>query len=55
MMELLNLWKGWLPELIDGYGLSLEVTALSLAIGIPLGLVLALAVPAKSRAIRFSR
>jgi len=54
MMELLNLWKGWLPELIGGYGLSLEVTALSLAIGIPLGLVLALAVPAKSKAIRIA-
>ena len=54
MIELLNLWKGWLPELIDGYGLSLEVTALSLAIGIPLGLVLALAVPAKSKAIRIT-
>jgi polar amino acid transport system permease protein len=52
MMELLNLWKQWIPDLIDGYGLSLEVTGLSLAIGIPLGLVLALAVPAKSKAIR---
>ena len=52
MMELLNLWKQWIPDLVDGYGLSLEVTGLSLAIGIPLGLVLALAVPAKSKAIR---
>jgi polar amino acid transport system permease protein len=52
MMELLNLWKQWIPDLIDGYGLSLEVTGISLALGIPLGLVLALAVPARSKAIR---
>jgi polar amino acid transport system permease protein len=52
MMELLNLWKQWIPDLVDGYGLSLEVTGLSLAIGIPLGLALALAVPAKSKTIR---
>lgn len=52
MNALIEQWKEWLPGLLDGYRLSLEVTGLSLAIGIPLGLVLALMVTAKSRAIR---
>ncbi|KND59640.1 amino acid ABC transporter, permease protein [Candidatus Burkholderia verschuerenii] len=52
MNGLIEQWKGWLPNLLDGYVLSLNVTALSLAIGIPLGLLLALLVTAKSRWIR---
>ncbi|KXV16773.1 amino acid ABC transporter permease [Caballeronia megalochromosomata] len=52
MNNLLAQWKEWLPSLLEGYRLSLEVTALSLAIGIPLGLILALMVSAKSRAVR---
>lgn len=42
----------WLPELLSGLSISLQVTALSLALGIPFGLVLALGVLAKGRAIR---
>jgi polar amino acid transport system permease protein len=41
----------WLPELLGGLGLSLQVTALSLIFGIPLGLCLALGVVAKSRTL----
>ena len=34
----------WLPELLGGLSISLQVTALSLLVGIPFGLVLALGV-----------
>jgi polar amino acid transport system permease protein len=49
MNNLLEQWKGWLPDLLDGYRLSLEVTGISLAVGIPLGLALALMVSTPSR------
>jgi polar amino acid transport system permease protein len=42
----------WLPELLSGLSISLQVTALSLALGIPFGLLLALGVLAKGRVIR---
>ncbi|AFQ50354.1 amino acid ABC transporter permease [Burkholderia cepacia] len=54
MSSMIDLWQSWLPDLLGGYRLSLEVTALSLAIGIPLGLVLALCVSMKPKAIRVS-
>lgn len=44
--------SAWLPDLLGGLSISLQVTVLSLAIGIPFGLLLALGVLAKSRAIR---
>ena len=43
----------WMPALLGGLKISLQVAALSLAIGIPLGLVLALGVGAKSRTARY--
>lgn len=52
MNNLLEQWKGWLPDLLDGYRLSLEVTGISLAVGIPLGLALALMVSTPSRPVR---
>jgi polar amino acid transport system permease protein len=52
MITLLNQWMEWLPDLLAGYWLSVEVTAISLAIGIPLGLLLALMVPAKQVGVR---
>jgi len=52
MNNLLEQWKGWLPDLLDGYRISLEVTAVTLAVGIPLGLLLALMVSTRSRPIR---
>ena len=42
----------WTPELLAGFRISLRVTAFSLLIGIPLGLLLALAIMSKSRALR---
>jgi polar amino acid transport system permease protein len=52
MTEYLELWQEWLPSLLGGLLLSLEVAGLSLLLGIPLGLALALGVQAKSRAIQ---
>ncbi len=51
-MELLTFWGEWLPDLLRGFQLSLEVTAIALAFGVPLGLVLALSVQSSSKAIR---
>ncbi|MBM7046206.1 amino acid ABC transporter permease [Rhizobium lusitanum] len=42
----------WLPDLLDGLMTSLQVTALALLIGIPFGLVLALGVLSRSRALK---
>lgn len=43
----------WMPALIGGLQVSLQVAACSLVIGIPLGLLLALGVEAKSRILRY--
>lgn len=43
----------WMPALIGGLKISLQVAACSLIIGVPLGLLLALGVEAKSRALRY--
>jgi polar amino acid transport system permease protein len=43
----------WLPELLGGLSISLQVTALSLLIGIPFGLVLALGVLAKTKVVKY--
>lgn len=53
MSEVLDFWGEWFPTLLDGFVLSLQVTAVTLALGIPLGLALALGVQAKSAAIRW--
>ncbi|EJK87939.1 amino acid ABC transporter permease [Rhizobium sp. AP16] len=42
----------WMPELLGGLSISLQVTALSLLLGIPFGLLLALGVLARSKALR---
>jgi polar amino acid transport system permease protein len=52
MSELLDFWWEWLPSLLDGLGLSVAVTAVSLALGIPLGLILALSMQSKGAAWR---
>ncbi|UPA27903.1 amino acid ABC transporter permease [Shinella oryzae] len=41
--------SAWLPDLLGGLSISLQVTAFSLLIGIPFGLLLALGVLARSR------
>jgi len=53
MNELLALWAEWFPELWKGFVLSLQVTAISLGLGVVLGLLLALGVSAKGRALRY--
>ena len=52
MSELLDFWWEWLPSLLNGLEISVAVTAVSLALGIPLGLILALAVQSKKVAPR---
>ncbi len=49
MNELLAFWIDSLPQLLDGLVVSLEVTGAALAIGFPLGLLLALGVQSKIR------
>jgi polar amino acid transport system permease protein len=42
----------WMPDLLSGLSISLQVTALSLLLGIPFGLLLALGVLARNRVLR---
>ena len=53
MSDLLEFWGEWFAALLGGFGISLEVTAICLALGIPLGLLLALGVQAKSAVTRW--
>ncbi|WP_413868744.1 amino acid ABC transporter permease [Albidovulum sp.] len=52
MTATLGLWLDWLPRLLGGLWLGCKVAGLALGFGIPMGLVLALAVQAKSAALR---
>lgn len=52
MTDYFDLWQEWLPTLLTGLVLSLKVAGLSLLLGIPLGLVLALGVQARSRPVK---
>jgi polar amino acid transport system permease protein len=52
-MELLNDWLLWSPRLLSGLWVSVQVTALSLLIGIPIGLGLAFLSSARSRIVRW--
>ncbi|MBC8751693.1 MULTISPECIES: amino acid ABC transporter permease [Paraburkholderia] len=52
MKEILDLWLSWLPSLVAGLGISLEVTVASLVLGIPLGLALAIGVGSPSKSFR---
>jgi polar amino acid transport system permease protein len=51
MTDVLQLWADSLPALIRGYWVSLQVTGVSLVLGIPLGLLLALCVQSRRRAV----
>lgn len=48
MSDLWDFWSEWLPTLLGGLKVSVEVTAACLALGVPLGLLLALGVQSKS-------
>lgn len=52
MSDLLDFWAEHLPAMLDGLLVSVQVTGISLAIGVPLGLALALMVQSKSRPLR---
>lgn len=51
---MLQLWKGYLPGFLDGLRVTMELTGTSLLIGLPLGVVLALASTASKRMIRWT-
>ncbi|MDT3718166.1 amino acid ABC transporter permease [Pseudomonas oryzihabitans] len=53
MTELLANWAEWFPDLWHGLLLSLQVTALALLIGIPLGLLFALGVSSRTLPLRW--
>lgn len=49
---LLAAWGDWLPRLLGGLWTSVQLTAVSLLLGIPLGLLLALLTSSRARAVR---
>ncbi len=53
MSEFLAFWGEWFPSLFDGFMVNLRVTAVCLALGIPFGLALALAVQSKQAWLRW--
>ncbi|KQS80903.1 amino acid ABC transporter permease [Rhizobium sp. Leaf384] len=54
MSDLFTFWLENLPTMIDGLIVSLEVTGVALAVGIPLGLLLALGVQSRTLAVRWA-
>ncbi|MDQ0510060.1 amino acid ABC transporter permease [Ancylobacter amanitiformis] len=52
MNDLVDFWLEHLPAMLDGLLVSVQVTGVSLAIGVPLGLMLALAVQSRSKPMR---
>ena len=53
MNDVLEFWGEWFPDMLGGFVISLQVTAACLVIGIPLGLLLALAVQSRSAPLRW--
>jgi polar amino acid transport system permease protein len=51
MTDVFQLWADSFPALIRGFWVSLQVTAVSLVLGIPLGLFLALCVQSRRRVV----
>jgi polar amino acid transport system permease protein len=52
-MSMLSEWQDYLPDFLDGLRVTLELTGVSLLIGLPLGLCLALAMTAPRRTVRW--
>ena len=50
---MLSEWQQYLPDFLAGLRVTLKLTGASLLVGLPLGLVLALAMTAPRRAIRW--
>jgi polar amino acid transport system permease protein len=53
MSDLIAFWQENLPTMVEGLIVSLQVTGLALAVGIPLGLLLALGVQSKIGTVRW--
>jgi polar amino acid transport system permease protein len=51
-MSFISQWISWLPDLLPGLLVSIELTALCLLLGMPFGLLLALMIESPYRAIR---
>lgn len=51
-MSVLSAWAEWIPELLPGLLVSIEITMLSLIFGLPAGVLLALGVISTSRMVR---
>lgn len=54
MTDILVFWLENLPAMVNGLIVSIEVTAVALALGIPLGLMLALGVQSKHKVLRWT-
>jgi polar amino acid transport system permease protein len=54
MMFLIEQWPEWIGELLRGLATSVQLTIALLAVGLPLGLALALMVSSRSRWIRWT-
>lgn len=52
-MSFLSTWAGFLPDFLDGLRVTLELTGVSLLIGLPLGAVLGLASTSPNRSVRW--
>ena len=52
MSEFFGNWAVWLPELLDGYEFSLQICALALLWGVPVGLFLAIGTDSKIKMLR---
>jgi polar amino acid transport system permease protein len=52
-MNTFAFWAKYLPQLLSGLGVSLELTALALLFGLPLGLLLALGTGSRLRPVRW--
>lgn len=53
-MELLNDWLDWLPELAPGLVVSLKLAGAALLLGMPFGLLLAVAIESPVRPLRWT-
>lgn len=51
-MNFLSDWSTWFPTLLQGLSLSLQITAISLVAGLPIGLLLALMASSPRQALR---
>ncbi|WP_432246083.1 amino acid ABC transporter permease (plasmid) [Arthrobacter sp. G.S.26] len=51
-MNFLAEWSAWFPTLLEGLSLSLQITAISLVAGLPIGLLLSLMSSSRQPAVR---